>query len=105
MMVFNLELMKFQFMSMSLSYFTSLNMLKQLRDMNADTTSAAIVSSADAAIWSVTLDAQTEEGPFQVKVTHPLANGTLETIILNDVLFGDVWVCVGHHLELQNMLL
>lgn len=43
------ELMKFQFMSMSLSYFSSLNMLKQLRDMNADTTSAAIVSSADAA--------------------------------------------------------
>jgi hypothetical protein len=29
------ELMKFQFMSMSLSYFSSLNMLKSLRDMNA----------------------------------------------------------------------
>ncbi len=43
------ELMKFQFMSMSLSYFSSLNMLKQLRDMNADTTSAAVASSADAA--------------------------------------------------------
>lgn len=43
------ELMKFQFMSMSLSYFSSLNMLKQLRDMNSDTTSAAIASSADAA--------------------------------------------------------
>jgi sialate O-acetylesterase len=56
------------------------------------------LSSADAAnasIWSVTLDPQTEEGPFQVKVTHPIANGTLETIILNDVLFGDVWVCSG----------
>merc|ERR1711871_666777 len=43
------ELMKFQFMSMSLSYFSSLNMLKSLRDMNADTTSAAVASSADAA--------------------------------------------------------
>jgi pimeloyl-ACP methyl ester carboxylesterase len=43
------ELMKFQFMSMSLSYFSSLNMLKSLRDMNADTTSAAIALSADAA--------------------------------------------------------
>ena len=67
--------MKFQFMSMSLSYFSSLNMLKSLRDMNAgihsyihayyiytskirysiidinclDTTSAAIAMSADAA--------------------------------------------------------
>jgi pimeloyl-ACP methyl ester carboxylesterase len=43
------ELMKFQFMSMSLSYFSSLNMLKQLRDMNSDTTAAAVASSADAA--------------------------------------------------------
>lgn len=43
------ELMKFQFMSMSLSYFSSLNMLKQLRDMNADTTSSAVASSANAA--------------------------------------------------------
>ena len=43
------ELMKFQFMSMSLSYFSSLNMLKQLRDMNADTTASAVASSADAA--------------------------------------------------------
>ena len=43
------ELMKFQFMSMSLSYFSSLNMLNQLRDMNSDTTSAAVSSSADSA--------------------------------------------------------
>ena len=43
------ELMKFQFMSMSLSYFSSLNMLKGLRDMNADTTASAVASSADAA--------------------------------------------------------
>ena len=46
-------------------------------------------------IWSVTLDAQPAEGPFQVKVTQPLANGTLETITLDDVLFGDVWICSG----------
>jgi sialate O-acetylesterase len=51
--------------------------------------------SVGASIWSVTLDAQTEEGPFQVKVTRPLANGTLETITLDDVLFGDVWLCSG----------
>lgn len=43
------ELMKFQFMSMSLSYFSSLSMLQQMREMNADTTTAAIASSADAA--------------------------------------------------------
>lgn len=43
------ELMKFQFMSMSLSYFSSLNMLKNLRDMNADTTHAAIASTAETA--------------------------------------------------------
>ena len=43
------ELMKFQFMSMSLSYFSSLNMIKSLRDINADTTSAAVSSSAQTA--------------------------------------------------------
>jgi hypothetical protein len=43
------ELMKFQFMSMSLSYFSSINMLKSLRDINADTTAAAISSTADTA--------------------------------------------------------
>lgn len=43
------ELMKFQFMSMSLSYFSSLNMMKQMREINADTTTAAVAGSADAA--------------------------------------------------------
>lgn len=43
------ELLKFQFMSMSMSYFSSLNMLSSLRDVNADTTNAAISSSADTA--------------------------------------------------------
>jgi sialate O-acetylesterase len=51
--------------------------------------------SENASIWSVTLDAQIEEGPFQIKVTQPLANGTMETITLDDVLFGDVWICSG----------
>ena len=56
------------------------------------------ISSTDptnTSVWSVTLDPQPEEGPFQVKVTQPLPNGTLETITLNDVLFGDVWICSG----------
>ncbi len=52
-------------------------------------------NSLDESIWSVTLDAQTEEGPFQIHVTQPLTNGTLVTITLDDVLFGDVWVCSG----------
>ena len=73
-----------------------------------ETTSSSIASadSANGSIWSVTLDAQTAEGPFQVQVTHSLANGTLETITLNDVLFGDVWVCSGQSnmgFSLRNM--
>merc|ERR1711871_1241851 len=43
------ELLKFQFMSMSMSYFSSLNMLKSLRDINVDTTSKAISSSSSTA--------------------------------------------------------
>ena len=57
--------------------------------------SSSSANSIDASIWSITLDPQTQEGPFQVIVTQPLANGTMETIKLNDVLFGDVWICSG----------
>lgn len=57
--------------------------------------SSAAAKSFGESVWSVTLDPQTEEGPFQINVTQPLANGTLVTIVLKDVLFGDVWVCSG----------
>ena len=46
-------------------------------------------------IWSVTLDPVSDEGPFDVHVSQPLANGTQVTITLHDVLFGDVWMCGG----------
>jgi sialate O-acetylesterase len=52
-------------------------------------------NSFGESIWSITLDAQTEEGPFQIHVTQPLPNGTFVTITLVDVLFGDVWLCSG----------
>ena len=63
--------------------------------MTSSSSSSSPANAPPASIWSVTLDPQPAEGPFQVKVTRPLANGTLETIVLNDVLFGDVWVCSG----------
>ena len=46
-------------------------------------------------IWSVTLDPVSEEGPFDIHVSQPSANGSLVTITLHDVLFGDVWICSG----------
>jgi sialate O-acetylesterase len=46
-------------------------------------------------IWSVTLDPVSDEGPFDIHVSQPLTNGTLVTITIYDVLFGDVWVCSG----------
>ena len=46
-------------------------------------------------IWSVTLDPVIDEGPFDIHVSQPLANGTLDTITIHDVLFGDVWICSG----------
>jgi sialate O-acetylesterase len=41
-------------------------------------------------IWSVTLDPVEDEGPFDIHVSQPLSNGTLVTITIHDVLFGDV---------------
>lgn len=46
-------------------------------------------------IWSVSLDPVSDEGPYDIKVTQSLANGTLVTITLHDILFGDVWICSG----------
>ena len=53
------------------------------------------VNEVGESIWSVTLDPVSDEGPFDIHVSQPLANGTLVTITLHDVLFGDVWVCSG----------
>ena len=52
-------------------------------------------NTQNESIWSVTLDPVTQEGPFDIHVSQPLANGTLVTITIHDVLFGDVWICSG----------
>jgi sialate O-acetylesterase len=52
-------------------------------------------NAKNESIWSVTLDPVSDEGPFDIHVSQPLANGTLVTITLHDVLFGDVWICSG----------
>jgi sialate O-acetylesterase len=54
-----------------------------------------IANQQGESIWSVTLDPVSDEGPFDIHVSQPLANGTLVTITLHDVLFGDVWICSG----------
>ena len=46
-------------------------------------------------IWSVTLDPVSDFEPYDIQVSQPLANGSLVTITLRDVLFGDVWICSG----------
>jgi sialate O-acetylesterase len=52
-------------------------------------------NAQNESIWSVTLDPVSDEGPFDIHVSQPLTNGTLVTITIHDVLFGDVWVCSG----------
>jgi len=54
-----------------------------------------IKNAQNESIWSVTLDPVESEGPFDIHVSQPLKNGTLVTITLHDVLFGDVWFCSG----------
>ncbi|CAF4542620.1 unnamed protein product [Rotaria sp. Silwood1] len=61
----------------------------------------ATISRAESAndlgesIWSIILDPVSDEGPYDIQVTQSLANGTLYTITIHDVLFGDVWICSG----------
>ena len=52
-------------------------------------------NAQNESIWSVTLDPVSDEGPFDIHVSQPLANGTLVTITIHDILFGDVWLCSG----------
>ena len=52
-------------------------------------------NAQNESIWSVTLDPVSDEGPFDIHVSQPLVNGTLVTITIYDVLFGDVWICSG----------
>jgi len=52
-------------------------------------------NAQNESVWSVTLDPVSDEGPFDIHVSQPLSNGTLVTITLHDVLFGDVWICSG----------
>ena len=44
----------------------------------------------DGGIWMVKLPAESRPGPFTIKVVS-----SEEVIQLNDVLFGDVWICSG----------
>ena len=57
--------------------------------------SAEATNAQNESIWSVTLDPVSDEGPFDIHVSQPLANGTLVTITIHDILFGDVWICSG----------
>jgi sialate O-acetylesterase len=76
----------------------SANTLTTLRINDKTYTTVSRSESANAqneSIWSVTLDPVSDEGPFDIHVSQPLANGTLVTITIHDILFGDVWLCSG----------
>ncbi|XP_054748456.2 sialate O-acetylesterase-like [Lytechinus pictus] len=45
-------------------------------------------------VWKVTLDPQPPSGPFTIQITSD-NQGVQEVTALEDVLFGDVWVCSG----------
>ena len=33
-------------------------------------------------------------GPYRIEA-HSMVKGTMQTIVLDDVMFGDVWICSG----------
>jgi len=52
--------------------------------------SSELTNELGESVWSVTLDRVSDEGPFDIHVSQPLAHGTLVTITIHDILFGDV---------------
>ena len=45
-------------------------------------------------VWKVTLESQDPSGPHSIVATSKVGNMT-QSMSLEDVLFGDVWVCSG----------
>ena len=45
-------------------------------------------------VWRVTLDSQDAGGPYTIMASSKVGN-TTSSVSLEDVLFGDVWVCSG----------
>jgi hypothetical protein len=95
------EFLKFQLMSMSLSYLSSMRMLKDLKTMSSDTTSSAFLSSIETAAAAEESNAIVSEPPSnsgnRTTGVHNAMGGLLNaqesirgpTIIQNDVVDND----------------
>lgn len=57
-------------------------------------TTEVIKGPGGLGVWKVTLDAQDAGGPYTIIATSKVGE-TTSSISLEDVLFGDVWVCSG----------
>ncbi|CAF1482342.1 unnamed protein product [Adineta ricciae] len=53
------------------------------------------IFSSNENIWSITLDPESNEGPFELVATQIFSNRSKKSISLRDILFGDVWLCSG----------
>src|SRR5579862_4063523 len=74
---------------------STLTILRMNNQIYKTISRSEIANEQGESIWSITLDPVWDEGPFEIDVTQPLVNGTLVTISIRDILFGDVWICSG----------
>jgi len=58
-----------------------------------DATDVRLTCTAAGRVWKVMLDAVTDSRAYTI--TAALVASPSQTIQLRDVLFGDVWLCVG----------
>lgn len=56
-------------------------------------TQTSFLIAASGPTWKVILDEMTDHGPF--KLTAYLEGYDDHVVSIEDVLFGDVWVCAG----------
>ncbi|XP_059478328.1 sialate O-acetylesterase-like isoform X2 [Neocloeon triangulifer] len=47
------------------------------------------------AIWSFTLPPQPSGGPRSISIEHNVPQGARSTVLLENIVFGDVWLCAG----------
>jgi len=67
--------------------------------VNVNTSACSFMSvdtcAAAGRVWKVLLDAVSDSRPYTITATLPASPS--HTIQLHDVLFGDVWLCVGQN--------
>ncbi len=56
--------------------------------------SCIFIGEQSVGVWTVMLTPTMFGGPYRIEA-YSMVNGKMTTIVLDDIMFGDVWMCSG----------